>query len=203
MPGEESVWNRTKPWKSWGKVRLRLWIYYLRVTSFLCIDCSYLFMENRNQIMELEKKNLKICFKEINTFLNEVPTCTSPSILEVYLYCITYSTVNRQVINTNNGSFYKFVFCNFVALYEGRKKSMIHEYWGLIAHLHWTENSGFFTWLQLFLSCILPPSKIKHRREMVRMSQAKLKHRNALCVCSLWLDNQHYAVFLIKTVFYL
>lgn len=60
----------------------------------------------------------------MNTFLNEFPTRTSFSTLKFYLYCTTYSTVNRQVISSNNGSCYKFLFCNFVALCEGKKKSM-------------------------------------------------------------------------------
>lgn len=60
----------------------------------------------------------------MNTFLNEFPTRTSFSTLKFYLYCTTYSTVNRKVISSNNGSCYKFLFCNFVALCEGKKKSM-------------------------------------------------------------------------------
>lgn len=61
---------------------------------------------------------------EINTFLYEFHTCTSLSALKFYQCCTTYSTVNKQVISSNNGSCYKFIFCNLVALCEGRKKSM-------------------------------------------------------------------------------
>lgn len=107
--------------------------------------------------------------KEMNTFLNEFPIRTNLSALKFYLYCTTHSRVNRQVISSNNGPCYKFLFCNFAALCEDRRRCMtcintkdsLHTCIGL--------RIQFLTWLQLFLCCILPPSEIKHRRGMVRI----------------------------------